>query len=230
MRFIRYMLLIPILALGLSSCGKEEQKKDLPEGMREVEVLEKIDASSYSYFRVEEGDKEFWIAVNKSPAMPGDKLYFTGGMEMKNYYSQTLNKNFESVLFVDKAETSLPGAATEMKHPEVKADQVVTQKIDPVQGSKTIAEIYASKDALAGKTVKARGKVVKVNSGIMGRNWIHIQDGTQAAGGKYDLLITTLEEAKIGEVILVEGKAAANKDFGSGYSYEVLIEDAKIVK
>lgn len=228
MRFIKYMMLVPILALILSSCGKEE-KKPLPEGMREVEVLEKLDASSYSYFRVEEDGEEFWIAVNKSPAVPGDKLYFTGGMEMKNYFSQTLNKNFESVLFVDRAETSLPGEETELKHPEVKADQVVTQKIDPVQGSKTVAEIYTGKESLAGKTVKARGKVVKINSGIMGKNWIHIQDGTQSEG-KYDLLITTLDEAKTGEVILVEGKAAANKDFGSGYSYEVLIEDAKILK
>ncbi len=228
MRILKGLMIIPVLALLLTSCGKEEKKKDLPEGMREVKVLEKIDASSYSYFKVEEDGKDFWIAVNKNDAQPGDKLYFTGGLEMKNYFSQSLNKNFDSVLFVDHAMTELPETHdVKFKHPEIKSEEVISQKISPAEGSKTVAEIYEGKSSLNSKAVKVRGKVVKVNSGIMGKNWIHIQDGTQAG---YDLLITTLDEAKVGDIILAEGFVSENKDFGSGYSYEVLIEDAKILK
>jgi len=91
----------------------------------------------------------------------------------------------------------------------------------------TIASINQNKAKLAGKTVKATGKVVKVNNGIMGRNFLHIQDGSgDATTG--DLTITSQQTAKLGEQISISGVAAVNRDFGSGYLYPLLIEDATI--
>ena len=72
-----------------------------------------------------------------------------------------------------------------------------------------------------------RGKVVKYNAEIMGRNWLHIQDGTGAIGGN-DLLITSSDKAKVGDTVLIVGTVAINKDFGAGYKYRVLVEDAKV--
>lgn len=92
---------------------------------------------------------------------------------------------------------------------------------------KSIAALYQGKAGLAGKTVSAQGTVVKVNNGIMGRNWIHIKDGTGDAKSS-ELVVTSTQTAEVGGQVFITGVAAVNKDFGSGYSYALLIEDAKI--
>ena len=78
------------------------------------------------------------------------------------------------------------------------------------------------------KIVKVRGTVVKFTSGVLQKNWVHIQDGTRA-GNQFDLTITTLDECELGDIVTFEGKVSLNRDFGYGYSYDVLIEDAKIL-
>jgi hypothetical protein len=93
----------------------------------------------------------------------------------------------------------------------------------------TIAALYAGKATLGGKTVIAQGKVVKVNNGIMNRNWIHIKDGSGDAKAKTnELLVTSLQTAEVGDQITVTGTLGVDKDFGAGYAYSLLIEDAKI--
>ena len=93
----------------------------------------------------------------------------------------------------------------------------------------TIAELYANKTVYQGKTVRLHGKVVKYNPNIMGKNWVHIQDGSEYEG-KNDLTITTSMTTKVGDEITVEGTVVLNKDLGAGYFYEILLEDATIVK
>jgi len=93
----------------------------------------------------------------------------------------------------------------------------------------TVASINQNKASLAGKNVKAAGKVVKVNNGIMGRNFVHIQDGTGDAGaGTNNLIVTSKQTAKVGDQISISGIAVLNRDFGSGYMYPLLIEEATI--
>ncbi len=93
----------------------------------------------------------------------------------------------------------------------------------------TIAELYANKTVYQGKTVRLHGKVVKYNPNIMGKNWVHIQDGTEHEG-KNDLTATTGMTTKVGDEITIEGTVVLNKDLGAGYFYEILLEDATIVK
>jgi len=103
--------------------------------------------------------------------------------------------------------------------------------IAPAPGSTTVAEIWKTRTSLAGKTVTVRGKVVKFNGGILGVNWIHIQDGTgQAADHTDDITVTSEADAKVGEEITVTGVVGLNKDIGSGYSYPVIIEHARIAR
>lgn len=95
----------------------------------------------------------------------------------------------------------------------------------------TVAEIFAKSKELNGKTVRVRGEVVRYNPAIMGRNWIHIQDGTgDPMHNTHDLVATSTEKAKVGEIVTVEGKLVANKDFGAGYTYAAIIEKAKLTK
>ena len=91
----------------------------------------------------------------------------------------------------------------------------------------TVSSINQNKATLAGKTVKAAGKVVKVNNGIMGRNFVHIQDGTGDATTN-NLIVTSKQTAKVGDQISISGVVVLNRDFGSGYMYPLLIEEASI--
>ena len=104
-------------------------------------------------------------------------------------------------------------------------------KVDKAVGDNayTVQEIFAKSKELAGKIVRVRGKVVKYNPAIMGRNWIHIQDGSgDPLKNTHDLVATSTEKATVGDVVTVEGKLTANKDFGAGYTYDAIIEEAKI--
>lgn len=95
----------------------------------------------------------------------------------------------------------------------------------------TVATVYKDKAALAGKTISVQGKVVKVNNGIMGRNFVHVQDGTgDAASGTNNLITTSKQTAFVGDQVAVSGTVTLNRDFGMGYSYPMLIEDASITK
>lgn len=92
---------------------------------------------------------------------------------------------------------------------------------------KTVAVLNTSKAALAGQTVSAQGKVVKVNNGIMGRNFLHVQDGTGDANSN-DLTVTSKQTAVVGDQVTITGKVVVDRDFGAGYTYPLLIEDASI--
>ena len=94
---------------------------------------------------------------------------------------------------------------------------------------KTVAAVYKDKVSLTGKTVSVQGKVVKVNNGIMGRNWVHVQDATgDAKSGNNNLVVTSKQTAKVGDEVTISGLVVLNRDFGSGYSYPLLIEEATI--
>lgn len=114
-------------------------------------------------------------------------------------------------------------------HPAAKpAAEVDLAGIAQAEGGKTVAEVFAGKDALAGQKVTVRGKVVKVNAGIMGTNWLHVRDGS-GEDGTNDLTVTTAGTVpNVGDTVLLTGTVALNKDFGMGYTYDVIVEDADV--
>ena len=113
------------------------------------------------------------------------------------------------------------------------ASLIVAVTLAPLSASaaapdvKTVAALNQNKAALVGKTITANGKVVKVNNGIMGRNFVHVQDGTGDATNN-NLIVTSKQTAKVGDQVTISGVVAVNRDFGGGYSYPLLIEDASI--
>jgi tRNA U54 and U55 pseudouridine synthase Pus10 len=95
--------------------------------------------------------------------------------------------------------------------------------------AKTVAEVSTGKAALKDRSVTVRGQVVKVNSGILGKNWLHLQDGTgKAADGSDDLIVTTTDAAAVGDVVTISGTVRTDVNVGSGYAYAVLVENAKV--
>jgi hypothetical protein len=100
--------------------------------------------------------------------------------------------------------------------------------IAKAEGGQTVAEVFAAKEQLEGETVVIRGKVVKVNADIMGKNWLHIRDGSGEEGTD-DLTVTTTSVVPaVGDTVLVSGAVGLNRDFGMGYTYPVIVEDAQV--
>ena len=201
-------------------------------------VIETTNAASYTYVLVDTGDKKLWAAAPQFAVKVGDSIAIAEAMPMPNYHSKTLNRDFEVVYFTANVTLngkSLSGSdnpvALPKNHPPIGGVAARPtfdfSSIKKAEGGKTIAEIYADKVKLRGKPVKVRGKVVKYNGDVMGRNWLHIQDGTGSAPDN-DLTVTTASPAKVGDTVLVNGTVATDRDFGGGYRYNLIIEDAKV--
>lgn len=237
MRNVFLKSLVVVSFLLLFACGEKEQPKventqsDMnttpSTALHTVKVEEKTDASNYSYLKVSENNKEYWIAVPQMDVKPGETVSYSKFMEMKNFKSETLNKTFESVLFVDDAKKGDGNQSISSAHSNVVSGKDPSIKVEPLKDGYTIESIYGKKSSLVNKVVKVKGVVVKVNPDIMGTNWIHIQDGT-GKEGTYDLLITSDTVPSVGKTIIAEGTVLSDKDFGAGYFYPVLLDKSKI--
>jgi len=129
--------------------------------------------------------------------------------------------------------TQMPNDAVHMRAGAAKAVDVGDVKVPKATGpdARTVAEIVTKGTALKDKTVAVRGKVVKFTPGVMGKNWVHLRDGSgSAADGTNDVLVTTQDETKIGDVVLARGTVRTDVNLGSGYAYKVLVEEAKLQK
>ena len=117
----------------------------------------------------------------------------------------------------------------QMTYPKPNANvtsEKINVKVEPCTGCIKIADLLANKKSYSGKIIKVTGKVTKFNPQIMGKNWFHIQDGTEFSGS-FDLTITTDQSVNVGDLVTFQGKIALDKDFGYGYFYSVLMEEGK---
>ena len=196
-------------------------------------VLETMDAGSYTYVRVDLGGKDVWAAGPQVTVKPGATVTLPSGMAMTNYRSATLDRTFPVVYFVGAIETGEPAAnadaAIAAAHASVATVAPAAAPIARLEGGSTVEEIVSKSADFAGKDVAVRARVVKFNVGILGTNWIHLQDGTGAAGTN-DLTVTTDATVAVGDIIVVRGKVTTDKDFGSGYRYAVIVEKAAVEK
>lgn len=215
--------------------------------LKQITVKEVLNAKIYTYLFVAEGDKEYWIAIPITEVEVGKTYAYEHGMEMTNFESKDLNRTFESIYFVEKLiDPNAPATATANEvTPTTEAtanphggksvtenNETKTQLSEGItlaKGAISLHDLFAGKDKLAGKTVTLTGKVVKFNSEIMNKNWIHLQDGSSFKGLN-NIIVTTLAKAAINDIITVKGVVVLNKDLGSGYKYDILVEDATIVK
>jgi hypothetical protein len=204
-----------------------------------VVAEEVLQTKQYTYIRAKEGSNEMWLAVSKTDAAAGNMYYFSGGLPMSDFASKELKRTFKEILFVDNLTTNPPssdnnGGVTTQNSQAVSTGSAIQQekvdvRIKHAKGDITIASLIENRKSYEGKTIKIKGKVTKFNAGIMKKNWIHIQDGTDYSG-KFDLTITTDQEVKMGDIISAEGVISLDKDFGFNYFYEVLMEDAKVIQ
>ncbi|RMH15785.1 MAG: hypothetical protein D6698_10700 [Gammaproteobacteria bacterium] len=218
MKKVSFLALVFSFLVGSAQAGTSQH---------EAVVKESRNAGIYTYFLVDENGKEYWIAGPKTNVPNGKTIQFTEEMWMENFTSKTLHETFDKVMFVSG----------------INWEGMTKQAIDPSQirafhqneakgdaGSLTVAEVFEKRKALAGKIVSVKGEVTKVTDNIMGRSWIHIKDGT-GEGDKSDLVFRSKSQtAELGEKITAKGIVAVDQDFGFGYYYPVIVEDATFEK
>jgi len=229
-----------------ASCNNVTSTKIVNElDIHKAIVQEVLHVKEYSYIRVLEDGIEKWIAAPTTIVEIGGAYYYSKTMEMKNFESKELSKSFETIYFVEKISTTeedakLPLTANPHPLPIVTNQQTINtvatksaidKKDENVKGSEntiTIAELFKNREKYNNKIVKLRGEVTKYNPAIMNVNWFHMQDGTEF-NGEFDLTVTTTATVQIGDVVTFEGKVSLNKDFGAGYVYAIIIENAALI-
>jgi hypothetical protein len=210
-------------------------------------VAETMNSGGYTYARLTAAGKDTWSAATEFSLKTGDQVTAAVDMPMENFRSRTLNRDFPLIYFVREvalngqtlsaaaAGGAMPsmanshGDAIAAKEPA--AAPALIAPVPPAPGGVSVADVWARRAALAGKPIVIRGKVVKANYEIMGTNWYHLQDGSgKVADGTHDLVITSSAQVKVDEVVTVSGVLTTDKDFGAGYAYEAIVEQADIKK
>ncbi|MBI9066963.1 MAG: SH3-like domain-containing protein [Salinivirgaceae bacterium] len=229
----RFLASAIIVSAALFSCNSSSKKVESENtNGHKIEVKEVLQANAYTYILAKENGGEYWLAAPKMVVETGAVLFYENGMEMTNFESKDLERTFESIYFVQEITDKPKAAVNEMMAQQQHHGKPIVEKksikIDPAEGGISLSELFENKEKYNGKKVIVKGKVVKVNKGIMNKNWFHIQDGTEGSG-LYDLTITSLaEEVEIDDVLTFEGTFAVDKDFGHGYKYNVILEDAEV--
>jgi len=220
-------------------------------------VLETMDSGGYTYMHVDLGGSQEWVAVPVTGVSVGQEVSYDGAMVMPNFRSKTLDREFDAVVFAggiigkgaattadgdaagaaDSFDAALagqgggPAANPGSLKSITPAAEIQVAKAEG-ENAYSIGEVYAKAGELNGQRIKVRGKVMKVTENIMGRNWIHLQDGTGTPETKsHDLVVTTaVTPDPAWDVVTVDGVLAADKDFGAGYLYAAIIEEATITE
>ncbi len=236
---MRNLLAICAMVVSVGVWAAEKPASAPPATVIKGEVLEVLDAESFTYFRLKTGDGELWSAVAKSPIKVGSRVTVENVAPMKDFKSKSLNRTFPLVYLGNLPGTaagpamggdSLAAAHSGVVKPAVDMSNIKVAKATGAN-ARTVAEILSKGAELKDKPVLVRGKVVKYSEDIMGKNWVHLRDGSGNDADKTnDLLVTTKNPAKLGDVVTVKGTVHTDRDLGSGYFYKVLVEDATLQK
>jgi hypothetical protein len=224
----------PLLVAALFAAAAASAMPPSQGAILRGEVLEVQNVEAYTYLRLKTREGEMWSAVAKSSIVKGQQVELVNVSIMENFESKTLKRTFDRIAFGQIATPdAAPVAAAGNPHGASLPPGAPVAKVAKATGSdaKTVAEVVSGRTALKDKTVTIRGQVVKVNSGIMGKNWVHLQDGSGVStAGTHDILVTTADTIAVGDVVNASGTVRTDVKVGPGYAYAVLVEDAKLRK
>lgn len=232
-----------VLALGACKGGPEQHDitpmagpvhQDAAEegiliGLKKVEVLNVSPGEKYQYAEVREGDKTYWLAVSKQELRAGDTYFYNEALLRTQFESTDLQKVFDTLLLVSRLVPE--GMENELKaplhkaHPGGQGGEIPAA--DQAPAPLELAELLNNPSAYENRWVEFSGTCVKVNEGIMGRNWVHLKALGENGG---EAVLTTQETIEVGQVVRMQALVRLNRDFGSGYKYALLLEEGRRIR
>lgn len=219
-------------------------------------VAERMNAGGYTYLRLTTAQGDVWAAVPETTTAVGADVVIEKPMPMNGFESKTLGRKFDQLFFgtlgaAGAAPVAAQGASGSQPTTGAGSQPVVLDpnkphgptatvpaEMGPIKVAKatgadarTVSEVFAEKASLKDKPVTVRGKVVKFSGGVMGKNWVHLRDGSGGDATKdNDLTFTTQDVVAVGDEVTAKGVVHTDKDFGAGYFYAVIVEEASVSK
>ncbi len=200
-------------------------------GLKKVKVLKVSPGVRYQYAEVQEGDKTYWLASAKQELRAGETYYYNEALVRTAFESTDLQKVFDTLLLVTRLvpedQQDELKAPLHKAHPGGQPGEITTDGQGAAPQSLELTELLENSEAYENQWVEFSGTCVKVNEGIMGRNWVHLQ-GMGEAGG--EVVLTTQETIPVGQVVRMQAVVRRNRDFGSGYTYALLLEEGRRIR
>jgi len=223
-----------------SSAPETHQSKQavaFGDDLHKVLVSEVLPTSKYIFLNVNEGGKQFWITTRKKEVTVGETYFYKTGLLKTNFESKEYNRVFDTVYLVTNLvaerhgnNSSIINTSKDITKQDIPVKQEIethTEKIVQHSGSIKISELVEDPKKYEGKTVQITGVCTKINAGIMDRNWIHLQDGSN---NDFDLVVTSDAFVPEGSTITIKALVTLNKDFGAGYTYDLILENGILIK
>lgn len=213
---------IKLLALSLALIGNLHAG-DVFEGT----VVDTLNGGGYTYLQIDDTKKKYWVAVEGTKVEKGTEVRFTEELRAKNFESKSLNRTFDEIVFASNLQyrTNVPE-----KGNLALINEQVKESLYKQNGTMSVKEAWEKRASLKDKTIAIRGKVVKASPNILGQNWIHIQDGTGEGSEVGRIVFTSKELPKVGDIVTASGVVSVDKDFGSGYFYKIIVQNATFSK
>ena len=213
---------IKLLALSLALIGNLHAG-DVFEGT----VVDTLNGGGYTYLQIDDTKKKYWVAVEGTKVEKGTEVRFTEELRAKNFESKSLNRTFDEIVFASNLQyrTQVPEKGNLALINEQVKESPYKQK-----DTMSVKEAWEKRASLKDKTIAIRGKVVKASPNIIGVNWIHIQDGTGEGSDVGRIVFTSKELPKVGDIVTASGVVSVDKDFGSGYFYKIIVQNATFSK
>ncbi|MBT8223835.1 MAG: hypothetical protein KJN96_11775 [Eudoraea sp.] len=208
-----------------------EAHKNIIMDVHQIKVEEIFPGTKYVYLRVQEGDQSYWMATGPTKVEVGDVYYYNEALVKTNFESKEMQKVFDTLYLVTQLVPEAHGKNLKARGkvtPPPKSDETAEagKGFHSPLGSgivkkTSISDLLGNPGEFEGKLVEIKGECTKINTGILSRNWIHLKD---LDGNDKSIVITSQEEVTPGDLVTFRARVAIDKDFGAGYTYEVLLE------
>ena len=229
---------------SLSNQDEQAGSQALAQEPHVGKVAETMNSGGYTYILLQTKTKMSWVAIAETKVELGQEVVLAPGMEMVDFHSKSLDRTFDSIIFSEGLITqggaaSGQGSAHGSESAQEKtlgskgakpaAKENIKSEKATGENSYTVAELFEKRKELDNQDIVLKGEVVKVTAQIMNKNWLHIQDGTGSAqDGTNDMVVTTMDLPSVGDTVTIKGVLFSDKDFGSGYRYDAIVEFGQV--
>lgn len=216
---------------SINNLNGDNVSPKVADGVHQVTANEVLQSERYTYLNVTEGNQKFWIATAKKDAVKGKIYLYQGGLLKTDFESVEFKRIFDTIYLVSNIidATEHPGGSINEMPTAISgtsASDGSKAVMTAVKDAVKLSELFKNKNKYEGQIITISGTCVKVNNGIMGKNWVHIEDGSKSNGKLLNLTVTTSINIPVGSNVALKGKVAINKDFGAGYKYDIIMEEA----
>lgn len=204
-----------------------QQASLLSDDSHTVKVIQVLPTDKYVYMEVEEGEETFWVAAGKQEVEVGEEYFFKEGLLKTNFHSKEYDRIFDKVYLVSRLIPLTSNSVPETQTRSVRVQSSSEKKNKVHAESVSIKDIVENPEKYKDQSVIVSGECTKINANIMSRNWIHLKDGTK---DDFDFVLTSDLAVPEGHFVSMRGVIRVDKDFGAGYRYAIIMEEAEMVK